>query len=177
MDNYFFLLVDVFFVIGFVTGMGSVAFSLFEIENWLLKRKVIFSSFFPIVFGNFLVTFRVKKRISSCRSRWNKLKMTDLEKSMRTDLGKKDLIVDRQNGGRTPPKSVNSGQIFFQPLILYGKAIVCNFWYMPSLLDFDKSLWNLKTQKSKLGSFFPDLCFIWQSHRFQFLGCALPIGW
>ena len=54
--------------------------------------------------------------------------MTDLEKSMRTDLGKKDLIVDRQNGGRTSPKSVNLGQIFFQPLILDGKAIVCNFY-------------------------------------------------
>ena len=27
-----------------------------------------------------------------------------------------------------------------------------------------------------LTTFLPDLCFIWQSHRFQFLGCALPIG-
>ena len=48
--------------------------------------------------------------------------MTDLEKSMRTDLGKKDLIVDRKNCQRTSPKSVNFGQFFFQPLILYGKA-------------------------------------------------------
>ena len=66
--------------------------------------------------------------------------MTDLEKSMRTDLGKKDLIVDRQNGRIASPKSVNFGPIFFQPLILYGKAIVFNFWSMPSLIDFDKSL-------------------------------------
>ena len=35
------------------------------------------------------IRFRVKKRISSGRTRWNKWKMTDLEKSMRTDLGKK----------------------------------------------------------------------------------------
>ena len=74
------------------------------------------------------------------------------------------MIVDRQNGGRTSPKSINSGQIFLQPLILS----------MPSLSDFDNSLWNKK--KTKFWSFFPDLCIIWQSHRFQFLGCALPIG-
>ena len=131
--------------------------------------------FFAILVVFFFVFF-IKKQISSCRARWNKLKMTDLEKSLRTDLGKKDLIVDRQNGGRTSPKSVNLGQILFQPLILYGKAMVCNFWSMPSLIDFDKSLWNKKTPKSKFWSFFPDLCFIWQSHRFQFLVCALHIG-
>ena len=32
-DNYFFLPTDVFFVIGFGTGMVSGVFSLFEIEN------------------------------------------------------------------------------------------------------------------------------------------------
>ena len=37
---------DVFFEIGFGTRMVSGAFSNFEIENWILKCKVIFSSFF-----------------------------------------------------------------------------------------------------------------------------------
>ena len=44
---------------------------------------------FLAILVTFYVTFFVKKRISSCRTRWNKLKTTDLEKSMRTDLGKK----------------------------------------------------------------------------------------
>ena len=36
---------------------------------------------------------------------------------------------------------------------------------------------KLERPKSQnLGNFFLDLCFIWQSHIFQFLGCALPIG-
>ena len=60
--------------------------------------------------------------------------MTDLEKSMRTDLGKKDLIVDRKNCQRTSPKSVNFGQFFFQPLILYGKAIDFGLQHMGLML-------------------------------------------
>ena len=60
--------------------------------------------------------------------------MTDLEKSTRTDLGKKDLIVDRQNGQQTSPKSVNLGQIFFQPLILWPKiAFLEEKHYFPRL--------------------------------------------
>ena len=169
-----FLLEDYFFDVGIETRMGSGAFSNFEIEIWILKRKLVVSAcilkmfedfrkkrivlkidhfifkiqypedlwmkkvirfflgpFFCLYCGRifkcwlmltffrrfFFVfkAFRVKKRISSGRTRWTKLKMTDLEKSMRMDLGKKDLIVDRQNGQRTSPKSVNLGQFFFNP--------------------------------------------------------------
>ena len=45
---------------------------------------------------------------------------------------------------------------------------------MPSLLDFDKSLWNSKTHKSIF--FIKTPQFIWKSHSFQFSGCGLPIG-
>ena len=41
------------------------------------------------------------------------------------------------------------------------------------LIDCHQSLYF---QHRTLSTFFQDLCFIWQSHRFQFLGCALPIG-
>ena len=50
---------------------------------------LVFFAVLVTFFGHFLVTFRVKKRISFSRSRWTKLKTTDLEKSVRTDLGKK----------------------------------------------------------------------------------------
>ena len=43
-----FFFVDVFFVIGFGTGMVSGAFSNFGIENRILKRRVIFSSVFSL---------------------------------------------------------------------------------------------------------------------------------
>ena len=65
--------------------------SIFQFWNRKLNFKTqsyFFVSFFQF-FRHFFVTFRVKKRISFSRSRWTKLKTTDLDKSMRTDLGKK----------------------------------------------------------------------------------------
>ena len=130
-DNYFFLPTDVFFVIGFGSGMVSGVFSLFEIENWILKRKVIFSSVFPIFSSRFFVTFRVKKRISFSRSRWTKLKTTDLEKSVRTDLGKKRFDCKSSKWLKHFAQKCKFGTFFFQPLISLGKTIVFNFWLCP----------------------------------------------
>ena len=44
--------------------------------------------------------------------------MIDLEKQCGWTSGKKDLIVDRQNGQQASLKSVNLGQNLFQPLFL-----------------------------------------------------------
>ena len=40
---------------------------------------------------------------------------------------------------------IHNLSLFCQPFILYGKAIVFNFWSMPSLQEYDKSLWTQKT--------------------------------
>ena len=136
MGNYFFLIVDLFFVIGFVTGMGSGAFSLFEIENWFLKRKVMFSSVFFNFFGNFLVTFRVKKRISFSRSRWTKLKTTDLEKSVRTDLGKKRFDCRSSKWPKRFAQKCKFWTNFFSTLDFIGKNHSFQFLAMPSLILF-----------------------------------------
>ena len=127
---------DVFFVIGFGTGMVSGAFSNFEIENWILKRKVIFSSVFFQFFRHFFVTFRVKKRISFSRSRWTKLKTTDLEKSMRTDLGKKRFDCRSSKWLKHFAQKCKFGTIFFSTLDFIGKNHSFQFLVMPSLILF-----------------------------------------
>ena len=114
--------------------MVSGVFSNFEIENWILKRKVIFSSVFYTFFQkrrNITISWRFCWRnIFSWHVLWLKF---------------------------------NSGSL--QCTRISGDFLNVDFWRILTLFRRD-FFW----------SFFPDLCFIWQSHRFQFLGCALPIG-
>ena len=63
---------------------------------------------------------------------------------------------------------------FFGPSLLsYSKRSHLSTSRVIPLIDCHQSLYF---QHRTLSTFLPDLCFIWQSHRFQFLGCALPIG-
>ena len=76
--------------LGWTNGslLGWTNGSLVGVNQWLPSwgGPKPFSSGWRLAAGAF---WAAKKRICSGRSRWNKLKMTDLEKSMRTDLGKK----------------------------------------------------------------------------------------
>ena len=125
----------------FSDHFGRVAVRFRPMDDHFVTILVFFAVLVTF-FGHFLVTFRVKKRISFSRSRWTKLKTTDLEKSMRTDLGKKRFDCRSSKWLKHFAQKCKFGTNFFQPLILYGKAIVCNFGSMSSLIDFDKSLWN-----------------------------------
>ena len=70
-------------------------------------------------------------------------------------------------------------QLFCQTSVLYGRAIDFNFWAVPSLQEFDKSLWTQKTLNLNPHKRHHDdwvvhtqskwnyLCFIWLSHIFQ----------
>ena len=149
---------------------------------------------FFIILVTFLVTFFVKKRISSCRSRWNKLKMTDLEKSMRTDLGKKRFDCRSSKWLKHFAQKCKFGtnffstldfiwkshslqflvyalpnrfwqvlmkfknpkvkilEIFCQTFVLYGRAIDFNFWSVPSLYEFDTSLWILTSDHKMIAT-------------------------
>ena len=74
---------------------------------------LVFFAVLVTFFGHFLVTFRVKKRISFSRSRWTKLKTTDLEKSMRTDLGKKRFDCRSSKWLKHFAQNCKFGTIFF----------------------------------------------------------------
>ena len=62
---------------------------------------------------------------------------------------------------------------FGHSLLSYSKRRHLSTSRVIPLIDCHQSLYH---QHRILSTFLPDLCFIWQSHRFQFLGCALPIG-
>ena len=62
---------------------------------------------------------------------------------------------------------------FGHSLLSYSKRRHLSTSRVIPLIDCHQSLYF---QHRTLSTFLPDLCFIWQSHRFQFLGCALPIG-
>ena len=62
---------------------------------------------------------------------------------------------------------------FGYSLLSYSKGRHLSTSRVIPLIDCHQSLYF---QHRTLSTFLPDLCFIWQSHRFQFLGCALPIG-
>ena len=62
---------------------------------------------------------------------------------------------------------------FGHSLLSYSKRRHLSTFRVIPLIDCHQSLYP---KHRTLSTFLPDLCFIWQSHRFQFLGCALPIG-
>ena len=57
------------------------------------------------------------------------------------------LVYALPNRMMTSPYKIkiHNLSLFCQPFILYGKAIVFNFWSMPSLQEYDKTLWTQKT--------------------------------
>ena len=62
---------------------------------------------------------------------------------------------------------------FGHSLLSYSKRRHLSTSRVIPLIDCHQSLYF---QHRLLSTFLPDLCFIWQSHRFQFLVFALPIG-
>ena len=62
---------------------------------------------------------------------------------------------------------------FGHSLLSYSKRRHVSTSRVIPLIDCHQSLYF---PHRTLSTFLPDLCFIWQSHRFQFLGCALSIG-
>ena len=64
-------------------------------------------------------------------------------------------------------------RFFGHSLLSYSKRRHLSTSRVIHLMDCHQSLYH---QHRILSTFFHNLCFIWQSHRFQFLGCALPIG-
>ena len=62
---------------------------------------------------------------------------------------------------------------FGHSLLSYSKRRHLSTSRVIPLIDCHQSLYH---QHRILSTFLPDLCFIWQSHRFQFLVFALPIG-
>ena len=70
--------------------------------------------------------------------------------------------------------SVGRRVSFLGPSLLsYNKRRHLSTSRVIPLIDCLQSLYH---QHRILSTFLPDLCFIWQSHRCQFFGCALPIG-
>ena len=78
-------------------------------------------------------TFFVEKRISPYRTLWNLSRMTDLEKSMPTDLAPIFFESKSSESWKILWKSQNLGHIFFQPFILYGFWVYFNLLPLPSL--------------------------------------------
>ena len=79
---------------------------------------------------------------------------------------REDFCVSAISLGRRAP--------FFGPSLLsYSRRKHLNTPRVIPLKDYYQSLYQ---QHRILSTFCPNLCFVWLSHKFRFLGCALPIG-
>ena len=106
-----------------------------------------------LLFFAILVTFFVffcKKRISSCRSRWNKLKMTDLEKSMRTDIGKKQFDCTSSEWRKDFAQKCKFGTNFFSTLDFIWKSHSLQFLVYALPIRFWQVLMKLKNPKVQI---------------------------
>ena len=145
--------------------------SIFQFWNRKLNFKTqsyFFVSFF--IFSTLRkIRFRVKKRISSCRSRWTKLKTTDLEKSMRTDLGKKRFDCRSSKWLKHFAQKCKFGTIFFSTLDFIWKSHSFQFLVYALPNRFWQVLMKLKNPKRQnFGHFFRTFAFYGRAIDFNF---------
>ena len=96
------------------------------------------------------IRFWVKKRISSGRTRGNKLKTTDLEKSMRTDLGKKRFDCRSSKWLKHFAQKCKLGTSFFSTLDFIWKSHSFQFLVYALPNRFWQVLMKLKNPKVKV---------------------------